>query len=297
MENMGWVLKLSRHLMRWKWRVLYQTRSLSWVLYMHVAMQDWCKKDGGISTLWYIKYSMTPLMEHYTCMVDLLGRAGCLTEAYDFIKKMPVKPDARLLTALLSSCCSHGNVELARTVGSQLLELEPDEAGAYMLLSNFYGLVRDMDSVANIRRVMLNRGIRKEKAYTWIELDTKIHRFESGDRSHPLSKEIYGYLENLVHKMKKIGYVPNTSMVMQNVEEDVKEEIVLAHSEKLAIALGLICTPPGAPILIVKNLRICVDCHLATGLISKIEKREIVARDSNRFHHFKDGVCSCGNRW
>ncbi|XP_059430749.1 pentatricopeptide repeat-containing protein ELI1, chloroplastic-like [Corylus avellana] len=243
------------------------------------------------------KYSITPMMEHYTCMVDLLARAGHLTEAYNFIERMPIKPEAKLLTAFLSSCCSRMNVELAKTVGQRLLELEPEEAGAYMLLSNFHGLVGDLEGVKNVRRLMSKKGIRKEKACTWIEIDRKVHSFESGDRSHPLSKEIDNYLKNLVQKMKNCGYVPNTSMVMQNVGEHIKEEIVLGHSEKLAITLGLISTPPGTRIMIVKNLRVCADCHLVTALISKIEGREIVARDSSRFHHFNNGECSCGGHW
>ena len=144
---------------------------------------------------------------------------------------------------------------------------------------------------------MQKRGIKKEKAHTWIEIDKKVHIFESGDRSHPLSQKIYSCLHNVVGKIKKIGYVHNTSMVMQNVDDRTKEEIVLSHSEKLAIGLALISTPPGTRIMIVKNLRVCIDCHIATALISKIEGREIVARDSSRFHHFKDGYCSCRNRW
>ncbi|XP_015573841.3 pentatricopeptide repeat-containing protein ELI1, chloroplastic [Ricinus communis] len=262
-----------------------------------------CSHAGLVQEGWRIfnkmvyNYSITPIMEHYTCMVDLLARAGCLSEAYNFIEKMPIKPDARLLTAFLSSCCSFMNVELARNVGDRLLELEPEEAGAYMLLSNFYGLVGDLERVANVRRLMLKRGIRKQKAHTWVEIDKKVHRFESGDRSHPLSKQIYSCLHNVVNKMKKIGYVPNTSMVMQNVDDGRKEEMVLSHSEKLAIGLALISTAPGTRITIVKNLRVCVDCHVATALISKIEGREIVARDATRFHHFRDGYCSCRNHW
>lgn len=243
------------------------------------------------------KYSTTPMMEHYTCMVDLLARSGCFDEAYNFIGRIPIKPDSKLLTAFLSSCCSHKNLELGESVGQKLLESEPDEAGAYMLLSNFYGLVGDWQGVAKVRRLMLDRGIRKEKASTWIEINKTVHSFESGDRSHPLSEEIYNYLQLLFRKLKINGYVPNTSMVMQNVDEQTKKEIVLGHSEKLAIGLGLISTPAGTRIVIVKNLRMCADCHVVTGLISKIEGREIVARDSSRFHHFKDGLCSCGNHW
>ncbi|KAK9092044.1 hypothetical protein Syun_026955 [Stephania yunnanensis] len=243
------------------------------------------------------RYSITPIMEHYTCMVDLLARAGFLEEAFEFIERMPVNPDARLLTALLSSCFYHKNTELTRNIGNKLLDLEPKEAGPYMLLSNFYGLLGDFEGVAKVRRLMHKRGIRKEKAYTWIEIDKRIHRFESGDRSHPLYKSIYAYLSELVAKMRTKGYVPNKSVVVQSVDEHAKEEILLGHSEKLAIALGLISMPPGSRITIVKNLRVCVDCHEAIRIISLIEGREIVARDHSRFHRFKNGECSCGNRW
>ncbi|XP_010257121.1 PREDICTED: pentatricopeptide repeat-containing protein ELI1, chloroplastic-like [Nelumbo nucifera] len=241
-------------------------------------------------------YSITPMIEHYTCMVDLLARAGHLEEAHEFIEKMPIEPDAKLLTAFLRSCCTYMNVELTRKVGQKLLELKP-EGGAYMLLSNFHGLVGDLEGVAKVRKLMLNRGIRKDKAHTWTEIKRTIHTFESGDRSHPLHKKICDYLEDLITRMKTKGYVPNTSMVMQNVDEHKKEEILLGHSEKLAIGLGLISTAPGTQITIVKNLRVCADCHEATRFISMIEGREIVARDSSRFHQFKDGQCSCGNYW
>ncbi|CAM8955452.1 unnamed protein product [Rhodiola kirilowii] len=243
------------------------------------------------------RYRIRPTMEHYTCMVDLLARSGCLDEAYGFVKQMPVDPDAELLTALFSSCCSYMNVPLARQVGQKLLESNPQEAGAYMLLSNFYGLIGDLDNVAKVRRLMLDKGIRKKKACTLIEINRSIHSFESSDKSHPQADKIYIYLQELHNRLKAIGYVPNTSMVMQNVDDQTKEEIIFAHSERLAIAFGLLNTPQHSRITIVKNLRVCIDCHLATALISKMEGREIVARDSSRFHHFKNGVCSCGNHW
>ncbi|GLU07128.1 hypothetical protein SLE2022_240960 [Rubroshorea leprosula] len=189
------------------------------------------------------------------------------------VHKMQVKPDARLLTAFLSSCCFQKNVELARSVAERLLELEPQEAAAYMLLSNFYGIVGDLKGVANVRRLMLSRGIRKQEACTWIEINREIHCFESGDKSHPLSGKIHKCLQNLVEELKNIGYVPNTSIVMQNVDEHIKKEIVLGHREKLAITF----------------------VGLSASL--QIGKREIIARDSSRFHHFKDGVCSCGDYW
>ncbi|XP_043704823.1 putative pentatricopeptide repeat-containing protein At3g23330 isoform X3 [Telopea speciosissima] len=242
------------------------------------------------------KYTIQPMMEHYTCVVDLFARAGHLKEANDFIERMPIEPDAKLLTAFLRSCFSFMNVELTKRIGQRVLELKP-EAGAYMLLSNFYGVIGDLDGIVKVRKLMMDRGVRKEKAYTWIEINRRVHAFESGDRSHPLHEEISNYMKNLIAKLKIYGYVPNTNMVVQNLDEHKKEEILLGHSEKLAIGLGLISTPAGTRITIVKNLRVCNDCHDLTKLISRIEEREIVARDSSRFHHFKQGECSCGNHW
>lgn len=242
-------------------------------------------------------YSIMPTMEHYTCMVDLFARAGWLDDALDFIRRMPINPDVKLWTAFLSSCCFYRNEELTRTVGEKLLQMMPQDAGAYMLLSNFYGLIGDWENVANVRRLMLNRGIKKERACTWIEINRKVHAFESGDRSHPLYKEIHNYLRGLIERMKSQGYVPNTSLVVQNLDEQMKGGILFEHSEKLAIGLGLISTMPGSRIVIVKNLRMCLDCHVMIGFVSRIEGREIVARDASRFHLFKGGVCSCGDHW
>ena len=121
--------------------------------------------------------------------------------------------------------------------------------------------------------------------------------FVVGDRSHPEAKEIYAELDILTGKLKAEGYIPDTRLVLHNIDEEDKELALCSHSEKLAIAYGLMRTAPGDPIRIYKNLRVCSDCHTATKFISKVTGREIVARDANRFHHFKDGVCSCGDYW
>ena len=104
-------------------------------------------------------------------------------------------------------------------------------------------------------------------------------------------------LNNLSKKLKAEGYIPDTRLVLRNIDEEQKVHALCAHSEKLAIAYGLMHTPPGMPIRVYKNLWICSDCHTATRFISKVTGREIVARDANRFYHFKDGVCSCGDYW
>jgi hypothetical protein len=119
----------------------------------------------------------------------------------------------------------------------------------------------------------------------------------AGDVSHPQSKELHEYLETLSQRMKKEGYVPDTSCVLHNVDEEEKETMLCGHSERLAIAFGLLNTYPGTTIRVAKNLRVCNDCHAATKFISKIVDREIILRDVRRFHHFKNGTCSCGDYW
>ncbi|KAH9326423.1 hypothetical protein KI387_006601 [Taxus chinensis] len=242
-------------------------------------------------------YCITPKEQHYACMVDLLGRAGCLDEAEDFIKKMPYGPGASVWGALLGACKIHHNIHLGEHVAKQLFHLEPDKAGYYVLLSNIYAASGRWDDVSKIRTLMKDRGIKKMPGCSLIEVNNKIHTFVVGDESHPQSEQIYAMLKTLAREMEDAGYVPGTNFVLHDVEEEVKENLLYSHSEKLAIAFGLISSSPGMPIRITKNLRVCGDCHNATKFIAKIVKREIIVRDANRFHHFKDGSCSCGDYW
>eukprot|EP01018_Ginkgo_biloba_P020809 Gb_00201 [translate_table: standard] len=242
-------------------------------------------------------YCITPRMEHYACMVDLLGRSGRLDEAEDFIGSMPLEPDASVWGSLLGACRNHCNIELGERVAEHLFDLEPENAGYYVLLSNIYASSGRWNEVAKVRAMMKDRGLEKTPGQSLIELNNRLHYFVAGDTSHPQSEKIYATLESLAGQMKQEGYVPSTHVVLHNAEEEVKEHMLLSHSEKLAIAFGLINTSPGTPIRITKNLRVCDDCHNATKFISNIVRREIIVRDANRFHHFKDGLCSCRDFW
>lgn len=144
---------------------------------------------------------------------------------------------------------------------------------------------------------MKDRGIRKTPGCSWIEIKKQVHAFSIGYNLHPQMQEIYRELERLSWEMKAAGYVPDVSYVLNDVIEEEKEQILCHHSEKLAIAFGFLNTPPGTTIRIIKNLRACGDCHCAIKFISKMEAREIIIRDAYRFHHFKDGECSCGDYW
>ncbi|KAJ7563082.1 hypothetical protein O6H91_03G096300 [Diphasiastrum complanatum] len=242
-------------------------------------------------------HGVTPTVDHYACMVDLLGRAGCLADAEDLINKMPMQPDAVVWMTLLGAARNCGHVEIGRRAFDSAVKLQPENASAYVLLSNIYAAAGKRDEVAKLRKEMKEVGVEKTPGCSWIEVDSQVHAFVAGDATHPQSKEIRAELNRLVRLMKEAGYVPDLSFVLHDVGDEEKENALCEHSEKLAIAFGLISTPPGTCIRINKNLRVCGDCHNATKIISKIVKREIIARDANRFHHFKDGFCSCGDYW
>lgn len=255
--------------------------------------------DEGLQFFYSMQddYHIEPDVKHYTCMVDLLGRAGRLDEASELTDSMKIEKDEGLWGALLGACRIHCNIWLAEKAATCLLELQPRNPGYYVLLSNIYANAGRWEDVARVRELMTSRRLKKIPGWTWIEVDSKTHQFSVGDKIHSRSKEIYEMLKILSKKIESVGYVPDTNFVLHDVDEELKVGILYTHSEKLAIAFGLLSTPPGATIRITKNLRVCGDCHTFSKFISKVEQREIIVRDANRFHHFKDGSCSCGDYW
>ncbi|XP_057549648.1 putative pentatricopeptide repeat-containing protein At3g08820 [Amaranthus tricolor] len=242
-------------------------------------------------------YSMSPTIEHYGCMVDLLSRSGLLNEAYHFIHSMPMEPNVIVWGALLSGCRLHRNTHLAEHVLEQLIQLQPWNSGNYVLLSNIYSANNKYFEAEKIRVRMNEQGIQKIPGYSWIEVGGTVHQFVAGDISHPLSVKIHAKLSELVTDVRAAGYVPATDFALFDIEVEEKEQLLQYHSEKLAIAFGLISTPSDHVIRVVKNLRVCGDCHTAIKIISRITGREIVVRDNNRFHNFLDGSCSCNDYW
>ncbi|WCJ28745.1 Pentatricopeptide repeat (PPR) superfamily protein [Euphorbia peplus] len=241
---------------------------------------------------------LEPRVEHYGWMVDLLGRAGHLDEAEHLILNMPIPPDDVIWKALLGACKMHGNIEMGERVATILMELFPNDSGSYVALSNMFASRQNWDGVANVRMKMKEMDVRKDPGCSWIETNGMIHEFLVEDDSHPKAKEIRSMLEEISEQLRLIGYKPKTREVLLKMEdEEEKESVLHYHSEKIAIAFGLISTNRKTQLLIVKNLRICEDCHSSIKLISKIYKRKIVVRDRKRFHHFENGVCSCMDFW
>ncbi|WJX17066.1 hypothetical protein P8452_07020 [Trifolium repens] len=234
-------------------------------------------------------FGISPTNEHFSCMVDLLGRAGLLEEAKILIEGMPFKPNATVWSALLGACRIHHDLRLAETAAKKLMEFDVEDSGGYVLLANIYSESGELENVADMRKFMKTKGIRKSPGCSWIEVDNRVHVFTVDETSHPQIKEVYIKLEEMMKKIEGTGkYISEDSSVHRTTKY---------HSEKLAFAFGLLNLPSWMPIRVMKNLRVCDDCHLVIKLLSLVTSRELIMRDGYRFHHFKDGFCSCKDYW
>lgn len=242
-------------------------------------------------------HGVEPKEEHYSCVIDMLGRAGRLEEAKEFISRMPLEPNAFGWCSLLGACRTHKAKELGELAAEKLMKLEPGNSGLHVLLSSIYASEGQWEDAKATRKLMKETGVKKLPGFSWVDVDNKTHVFGAEDWSHPDKKEIHEKLEDLSARIREEGYVPLTEAVPSNVEESEKERLLHHHSERIAVAFALVRSPRTKPIIVKKNLRICVDCHWAMKLISKVEGREIIVRDSARFHHFAHGLCSCGDYW
>ncbi|PRQ48435.1 putative tetratricopeptide-like helical domain, DYW domain-containing protein [Rosa chinensis] len=235
--------------------------------------------------------------DHYACMVDLLGRAGRLEDAEMLIKEVK-NPDLVLWRALLSACKLHGQVEMAERALKKVLELAPGDGGSHVLLTNLYASNGNWSQVIDMKSTMREMKFQKNPAMSWVDVDREVHTFMAGDLSHSRSREINETLEKLFEEVQILGYVPDTRFVLQDLDEEKKKRSLYYHSEKLAIAFALLMSSKKNTIIrIFKNLKVCGDCHSWIKFVTRVIGRDIIARDAKRFHHFKDGCCSCRDYW
>lgn len=245
-----------------------------------------------------LNYEVSPTVEHYACFIDILGRAGRIKEALKVVENMPMTPSSTVWGSLLNSCHLYGNVSLGELIAEQLFELEPNNPGNYIMLSNIYANAEMWEGVNMVREMMEKRGIKKEAGCSWAQIKNRIHTFVAGGgfelRNSPEYKKVWS---ELMEAMQDNGYIPNTNVVLHDVNKEVKASWVCGHSERIATTFALIHTADTMPIRITKNLRVCVDCHSWLKHVSSITGRVIVLRDTSRFHHFKGGACSCKDYW
>ncbi|WOH13673.1 hypothetical protein DCAR_0833184 [Daucus carota subsp. sativus] len=246
-----------------------------------------------------LDYGLEPWIEHYTCLIGVLGRVGRIADAERIALTMPYEADAAVWRTLLSSCAHHGEADMALVMSKRLLELNMYDDSAYVIVSNVLASAGRLDEVREVRKLMKHRRVSKEGGKSWIELPGEVHVFMAGDKTHVMTKEIYAKLVELREEILKLGYEPVIDDTLPEMDKVVKSEELWYHSEKLALAFALVsgAVPPGKALRIVKNLRICRDCHMAFKYISMVVNREIIVRDSNRYHKFFNGNCSCADFW
>ncbi|CAN6458407.1 unnamed protein product [Victoria cruziana] len=244
------------------------------------------------------KYGIEPRIEHYGCVVDLLGRAGLLDRAQEVVETMPMIPNGVTLGSLLRACRGSRNNLLKEKIIKKMMDLDPSDGANYVLLSNLYAAANRWADVEVIRELMRERGVRKTPGCSSIELNNVVHEFVVGDSSHPQFERISKFLDEVSKKLRLLGYESDTGPVLHDIDEEEKESSVRYHSEKVAIAFGIMNTSPGSVVRVVKNLRMCSDCHASAKLIAKLFGRRIIVRDRSRFHHFSEaGTCSCKDYW
>ncbi|XP_038882528.1 pentatricopeptide repeat-containing protein At5g66520 [Benincasa hispida] len=243
-------------------------------------------------------YNLIPSIEHYGCMVDLLGRAGLLDEAKELIKKMPMKPNAVIWGALLKACWIHRDFLVGSQIGAHLVEVDSDHSGRYIQLATIFAAEGKWKEAAEVRLKMKNLGVSIPPGKSSITVNGVVHEFLAGQQDHPQMEKIHLKLKQIAERLRRDeGYEPSTKDLLLDLENEEKETAMAQHSEKLAIAFGLINTKPGMTIRVIKNLRVCEDCHVVAKLISQIYCRGIIMRDRVRFHHFRNGNCSCKDYW
>ncbi|XP_024517056.1 pentatricopeptide repeat-containing protein At2g41080-like [Selaginella moellendorffii] len=243
------------------------------------------------------QYGVKPRLEHYVCLIDMLGRANLLDEAVRVLRAMPFEPDAVVCTSLLGACRKWKNYTIGKLAFERLVEMDPKSGTPYALMANIFGNLGMLSERAAVVERMRGEGSFREPGRSWwTDVSSgKVHSFSVGDRSHSQSDEIAAKLKQLLLRMKEEGYASDVINVLKDIPEEEKEDHLCGHSEKLVLGCALVNSHQKETIRIVKNLRVCDDCHAATALISKLEKRLILCKDASRVHVFQDGRCSCDN--
>ncbi|KAM5575223.1 pentatricopeptide repeat-containing protein [Rosa sericea] len=241
-------------------------------------------------------YRIKPVMDHYACLIDMFVRLGRLDEAFGLVKKMDFEPNEFIWSTLVAGCRTHGNLDRGFYAAEQLLKLKPKDTETYVMLLNMYISAERWKDVSRVRKMMKEEKLGKLEEWSWISIKDKVHSFKPNDKSHPQSEDVQKYVESLIDQVKSLGYKAVESLEL--TDEDAETTLFSStsfHSEKLAIAFGLLNTPNAAPIRVIKNISMCRDCHNFVKFVSLLTSREITIRDSKRLHKFVNGKCSCGD--
>ncbi|KAI5664664.1 hypothetical protein M9H77_23987 [Catharanthus roseus] len=205
------------------------------------------------------EHEIEPGVEHYLGLLNVLGHAGHLSEAMEFVEQLPFEPTTEVWKAIMNFARIHGDIELEDHVEELLMELDPSRVAADKIPSPLP---------------------KRHSDFNMLEGKNKVNDLRS---SSPYKESATDKFKGLNGQLRDAGYVPDTRYVLHDIDEEAKEQALI--------------TPPRTTLRIIKNLRICGDCHNAIKIMSKIVGRELIVRDNKRFHHFRDGRCSCGDYW
>lgn len=238
---------------------------------------------------------------HYVTVLDAMGRAGQFEQARDFFYSLPIRSIVAYM-AFLGACRTYGQIELAEALFDEMLKLPDSVVGdkqnltaAYVLMANLYADHQRNEDSARLYQEMKRRGLAKEPGRSWVEIDSAIHGFSANEIEHPEIAQVREHWEKLKNRMMNKGYRPDIKWALKPGNEEDKIKQVCGHSEKLALSYADLKVAPGKPLHIVKNLRVCGDCHEATKFLSVVLGREIHCRDASVYHHFVNGRCSCND--
>ena len=239
------------------------------------------------------EWNMEPTEKHYAGMVEILGRAGLLREAEEFIDEVSLDSDTLLWEALLVASAVHNDLELAEKVAEQLLDLDPDTYSTVCEhLSNVYAAAGRWEDVAVLKNTMAETGILKPKSCK-LELNNELHTVTANYVPDTKKEEIFDKLEELAAKMRDAGF----ELGIQSEPHQARDGSLHDHPELVAMAFNLVSTPPGTPVRFVINGRMSNLSHSVAKFISKTYSLEIFVRDDNCFHHFRGSICSCRGYW
>ncbi|XP_047325876.1 pentatricopeptide repeat-containing protein At1g31920 [Impatiens glandulifera] len=241
-----------------------------------------------------LEHGIEPTVQHYGCMVDLLGRAGKVKEAFALIEGMSMEPNDVVWRSLLTSCRLHNELRLGEIAAKRILLLN---VGDFTMLSDLYARNGMWDDVAAVRKEIVEMGLSRNLGKCTVEMKRRVYAFVSQDRSHSDSSRIYEMIHQMEWQLRFERYCPDLSQVLFDVDDEEKRQLLSGHSQKLAIAFALLNNSGSRVIRIVRNVRMCGDCHAYTKLVSMIYEKEIVVKDRNVFHRFRDGRCSCRDYW
>ncbi|WCJ35657.1 Pentatricopeptide repeat (PPR) superfamily protein [Euphorbia peplus] len=249
------------------------------------------------------EYRIKPVMDHYGCLISMFAKLGRLEEAFDVIKKMDLEPNELIWSVLIVGCKLHEKEELGFYAAEQLLKLKPNDVETYVKLLNMYISAERWEDVSRVRKLMKDEKIGKLKDWSWISIKDKVHSFKTKRQLHRQNTEMRVFLEELHDKAKDLGYElpPNTEAIVDYDEDDDEEDegktfpSVIYHSERQAIAFGLLNAQKDAPIRITKTVTMCKNCHDFIKALSVLCSREFIIRDSRQLHKFANGRCTCAD--